>query len=180
MRQQSIQISKLDAAKRQLETAIQIYFAHGDPVSMHTLSAAAYNVIRDVASNRGGVQPMLVKDQLVELARPEARKKVRDKLNEAENFFKHADRDHKGVLDFSPILAEFFLLDASSHYYQLTGESPPLLKVYRAWFIANHHDLFSFHEAYSQKLQRSAPEVAALGRAKFLQEMLPLVITMQI
>jgi hypothetical protein len=29
-------VSKLDAAKRQLETAIRLYFSDGDPVSIHT------------------------------------------------------------------------------------------------------------------------------------------------
>jgi hypothetical protein len=177
---QSIQISKLDAAKRQLETAIQIYFAHGDPVSLHTLCAAAYNIIRDVASKRGGLQPMLVKDQLIQLAKPDGRKPFRDKLNEAENFFKHADRDHDGVHDFSPALSELFLLDASTHYYQLTSESPPLFKVYRAWFIANNPDFFNFAEADASRIHRSAPEIAAMGRGAFLQEMLPLAVTMRI
>jgi hypothetical protein len=39
-------VSKLDAAKRQLETVIRLYFSNGDPVSIHTLTAAAYNVLR--------------------------------------------------------------------------------------------------------------------------------------
>jgi len=51
---QKLTISKLDAAKRQLETVIRLYFVHGDPVSIHTLTSAAYNVIRDVNKKRGG------------------------------------------------------------------------------------------------------------------------------
>jgi hypothetical protein len=39
-----LKISKLDAAKRQLEVAIRLYFYFGDPVAIHTLTAAAYNI----------------------------------------------------------------------------------------------------------------------------------------
>jgi hypothetical protein len=53
-------VSKLDAAKRQLETAIRLYFSDGDPVSIHTLTAAAYNILRDVTKQKG-VELMLVK-----------------------------------------------------------------------------------------------------------------------
>ena len=36
----NITVSKLDAAKRQLETVIRLYFFDGDPVSIHTLTSA--------------------------------------------------------------------------------------------------------------------------------------------
>jgi hypothetical protein len=32
-----VRVTKLDAAKKQLETAIMLYFHDGDPVSIHTL-----------------------------------------------------------------------------------------------------------------------------------------------
>ncbi len=48
-----LEISKLDAAKRQLDTAIRLYFCDGDPVSIHTLAAASYNILRDVTEQIG-------------------------------------------------------------------------------------------------------------------------------
>ena len=59
-----IKVSKLDAARRQLETAIKLYFVFGDPISIHTLSAAAYNVIRDLNTKKDG-DPLLMKDELL-------------------------------------------------------------------------------------------------------------------
>ena len=47
----SIVIAKLDAAKRQLQTAIALFFDDGDPISIHTLACAAYDVIDDVKEN---------------------------------------------------------------------------------------------------------------------------------
>jgi hypothetical protein len=40
-----ITISKFDAARRQLNTAITLWFADGDPVAIHTLAYAAYEII---------------------------------------------------------------------------------------------------------------------------------------
>lgn len=48
-----VPISKIDAAKRQLETAITLYFQNGDPVSIHTLAAAAYDVLHALCKVRG-------------------------------------------------------------------------------------------------------------------------------
>jgi hypothetical protein len=42
-------ITKLDAARRQLETAIKLYFDEGDPGSIQTLCSAAYNGLEQKA-----------------------------------------------------------------------------------------------------------------------------------
>ena len=51
---QKLRLTKLDAARRQLETAVRLYFHEGDPVSTHTLAAAAYNVLRALNKRQGG------------------------------------------------------------------------------------------------------------------------------
>ena len=48
-----IQTTKLDAARRQLETAIALLFNDGDAISTHTLAYAAFGVLKDVAAHRG-------------------------------------------------------------------------------------------------------------------------------
>ena len=42
-------ISKLDAAKRQLETAVELFFNHKDPVSIHTLTRAVHEILEKFA-----------------------------------------------------------------------------------------------------------------------------------
>jgi hypothetical protein len=44
-RRARMKITKLDAAKRQLATAIRLYFEDRDPVSVHTLVMAAGEII---------------------------------------------------------------------------------------------------------------------------------------
>ncbi len=172
---EELKISKLDAAKRQLETVIRLYFAESDPVSIHTLTAAAYNVIRDVTAKRGAT-PMLVKDQLLEHVRPESQKMFLAKINEAENFFKHADRDTETTLDFNPDMSEMLIVDACSQYHQLTGEMPPLFRIYIAWFMAHYQDVFNFPEELKRSMHAGAASIREMGRARYFASMLPQVM----
>jgi hypothetical protein len=128
----TIKVSKLDAARRQLETAVRLYFSEADPVSIHTLMSAAYQVLSDLNRARGGA-PML-KEQMPSWVRPDATDEAKRKLNEATNFFKHADRDHNDVLEFRQETTELFLYDAVRKYRELSGEILPVLGVYDIWF----------------------------------------------
>jgi hypothetical protein len=49
----TIQISKIAAAQRQLDAAIRIFFQREDELAIHTLAAAAFQILRDVTSQRG-------------------------------------------------------------------------------------------------------------------------------
>lgn len=141
-------VSKLDAAKRQLETSIHLYFSYGDPVSVHTLAAAAYNVIHDLNEKRGGEK--MLKD-MWQLLDTEDAALFRKHINEAENFLKHADRDPDGLLELSPQWTEVLLLDASMRYCVLTDEQPAALQLFINWFVVRHPNVF-----------RESPEIAAL------------------
>jgi hypothetical protein len=172
---QALTISKLDAAKRQLETAIRLYFHQGDPVSIHTLVSAAYNIIRDINKKRGGAK-MLVKEQLFDQVRPEMRSEFHELLHKAENFFKHADRDHDASLEFSPNESEFLVWDACTKYWELTGEQPPLFQVYRGWFMATHQNVFNLSEEMQRKLAEASRGTTEDGRMGFFNLMLPSVM----
>jgi hypothetical protein len=47
-------ITKLDAARRQLRTAVTLFFQHGDEVAVHTLTAAAHQILIDLLKPQGG------------------------------------------------------------------------------------------------------------------------------
>jgi hypothetical protein len=130
----TIPVTKLDAARRQLESAIRLYFNYGDEVSIHTLTAAAHGVLTDLAEHRAA-GAITLRQALVELFAPEDRKKVHEKLNEAQNFLKHANRDPEVVLEFLPAQTEFLLFDACNAYQVLTGEMTPAFKVYKVWWL---------------------------------------------
>lgn len=174
-----LKISKLDAAKRQLETVIRLYFSNGDPVSIHTLTAAAYNVIRDLNAKRGG-EPLILKDQFLYRIKEGHEQEVRRKINEAENFFKHAERDHEATLDFNPDQSEMLILEACSVYYKLSGEFPPLFKLYQVWFITNHPNLFNFPEEKQYATSMGRQEIIGLGREGYFNNALPFFLRVNI
>jgi hypothetical protein len=65
---------------------------------------------------------------------PDRVDEAKRRINEATNFFKHADRDPGQVLLFDPAQTEFVLVDACYKYKDLTGELVPTLGVYTSWF----------------------------------------------
>lgn len=177
--QKKLSVSKLDAAKRQLETAIRLYFSDADPVSIHTLSAAAYTILRDLGKNTGS-DPMIIKQILLKYIIPGKENLFLNKINEAENFFKHADKDHASTLKFDTSLSEFFIFDAIGQYYKLTGEDMPLFKLFRSWFVNSHPNLFNLPEHLSQQLQIIAPETIKLGKVEYLRHFLPELMKLNI
>lgn len=170
----SLTISKLDAAKRQLETFIRLYFHNGDPVSMHTLAAAAFVVIRDLNQKRGG-EPTL-HETILDNVKSESKILLREKLNEAQNYFKHADRDHEATLEFNPDSTEFVAMDACHKYAKLTGEMPPLFQIFNGWMMLTNQDIFVLPSEQHQKLQDAASTFLPTGRTAYYNDMLPMVM----
>lgn len=107
----TIAITKLDAARRQLRSAIELWFSDADFVAIHTLSAAAYQIIHDL--NRRNKGPDLLLD--TKFIKDEYRSEYVNEIKNASNFFKHADRGKMGLaklFDFNPKSNEYFIFFA--------------------------------------------------------------------
>jgi hypothetical protein len=105
-----IKVGKLDAAKRQLETAITLWFNDGDPVCIHTLAFAAYEIIHAVSKKRDPNRRDLLFDTLI--IKDEYRGEFNIRLKKYAYFFKHGDRDPDAVIDFAPIMSNLYLMFA--------------------------------------------------------------------
>jgi hypothetical protein len=103
-------VSKLDAARRQLRTAIRLWFSDGDPVAVHTLAFAAYEILHAVSKARNpGRDPLLFDSKSI---KEEKRSEFNQMLKKWAYFFKHGDREPHGVIEFNSGLSEFFILYA--------------------------------------------------------------------
>lgn len=161
----------MDAAVRQLETAVGLYAAEGDPVAIHTLTGAARQILEDVARRRK-VPGLTLPGQAEGLIRPERVAAFRAMLREAQNFLKHADRDPDRVLDFPVDASEPLLFDACLTFRRLTGEVRPWLQAFVIWVWLGNPELLVAPPDSMEKVRRFGETFRPLGRTEFFRRML--------
>lgn len=132
-------VTKIDVARRQLVTAIRLFFEDRDAISVHTLTAAAHEILRDLSKLTDGAS--IIKDN--PLVRPERRKEFVDIVNRPQNFFKHADRDPDGQMEFRSEVTQFLLIDAIFMYEALTRQRLPKGAVFATWFMTKYPNVIN-------------------------------------
>jgi hypothetical protein len=124
-------IEKLEGARRQLETAIWLRFRGGDLASIHTLTAAAYEVIRHLNAAAGGAPVLkdIVHELLPKVLSKEADlRKHRKLLNAPEVFLKHGGRGDRGTShDFDPRWTDTQMYEAAVRCANLDSVRPLLV-----------------------------------------------------
>jgi hypothetical protein len=137
--QETERITRIEAAQRQLVTAIELFFEGRDAISVHTLAAAAHGILRDLLKLRSGAS--IIKDN--PLVRPDRQKEFIAILNTAQNFFKHADRDPGKAIEFRPDFTQFLLIDAIFMYEGLTGRKLQEGTVFATWMAVKYPNTIS-------------------------------------
>jgi hypothetical protein len=127
-------VTKIDAARRQLITAIRLFFDGGDRVSVYSLASNAWEVI-DVLCTSAGVESFS-KQARENLP---AGHTLNYYINEpCRNFFKHAAQDPNPdssvELREANVTAILFL--AVEDYIRLRQGGPVEAQVFQAWYIA--------------------------------------------
>ena len=167
---EEIIINKIEAACRQLESAITMFFHEWDVISQHTLISAAHGILQDLATRRG-IQGG-VKDS--PLIRPEKRQEFIKAINLPQNFFKHADRDGDTKLRFRYNISHFYLFDAVRFFVLLHGSATDKMKVFLMWLQLRYPDMFCFlpEEEGLQEIREGTtnPEVFKVLARKLLEE----------
>lgn len=105
----------MQAACAQLRTSIRLWFSGDDPVSAHALAFAAYEVIHVISKKRDKYRRDLLFDS--DLIKDEYRSDWNIRLKKEAYFFKHADRDPDGEIEFNPEQSWGFIL------FAITGRS---------------------------------------------------------
>jgi hypothetical protein len=130
-------LTKLEVAERQLRVAIRLFFERKDVVAVHTLAAASRDLLNDLAK-RKGIKSFST--MIEDIVRPEKLKEFREAFRRPQNFFKHADRDAEGQIDFYYEGTKFFILEAVINYGWVTGSHFLEAQMFYAWFlIKNPH-----------------------------------------
>lgn len=147
----SEEITKVEAAERQLNTAIRLFFQREEMVAVHTLASAATQVLTDVASARG-IKNALRKSNVI---RPEMKKEFIKLMNEPQNFFKHADKDPDGILKFYPESTMYHIYEGVVMHNTLTKGFSPETHVFANWFALKHPYLISEEGKYKSTIMEN-------------------------
>lgn len=136
---EKMQITKLDAARRQLRTAIRLWFVDDDPVSIYALTYAAHEVLHTLRRS-GGAKHGLVFDSptMTEAAQTS----VTTGIRRWGNFFKHAKNDPGKEISFRPRVTDLLLLASTDALRVLTKEVGAEEAAFQFWFAAQDPEAF--------------------------------------
>jgi hypothetical protein len=167
-----VSLTKLDVARRQLDTALELWFGDRDPVSVHTLAMAAYEVI-DTLNKLGGDNSRLLFNS--DMIKDEYRRLWVDTLRKDANFFKHADRDHDATLDFAPATNDFLFMFAILGLSLLHIKPSRLQSAFMFWLMINRPS--TLKPDFAKRLTDYVPvedieETRGLPKPEFLAEYL--------
>jgi hypothetical protein len=162
-------VTKIDAARRQLDVAIRLYFYDEDVVATYTLVWAVYNLLSDLIKKQGLKSDL---DRDLNWIIPKERKEIRDLFRSAGNYFKHADdKNYDKPLKFFYKPVEMYLFDSCRMYYTLTNNNPPTIGIYKSWFHLTHKGLLM--PDLEEKLEKSRQHIDITNKLKFFNDILP-------
>jgi hypothetical protein len=163
-----VQSTKLDAARRQLETAVSLLFLRGDAVSTHTLAYAAFGIIKDVATHRG---ERTVLSRAEDLSAAGKKGEFWKGFNRAANFFKHADRDPDAALVGMAEEENEALISIALAIYRDLGcvETTELLAFRLWWAFINFESVDDLQEPFVSWLVANHPRLHADTRHELLE-----------
>ena len=169
-----MRVTRIEAAQHQLETALELWFADGDPVSIHSLASNAHQIVNDL--NRNAKGPQLLFDSAA--IKPESKKKVVAILKAEQNFFKHADM-RKGksadAIEFDPSTrSETFFYMAIKGLAFLGQPHTSIQTAFLVWLVLHRPDwVVGAHSWTKVSLDGIPVQIAermrAYGRREFLE-----------
>lgn len=130
-----VKIDKVEAARRHLIAGVELFFDRRDPIVVHTVAFAAYQILSDLCAHRKVTREIEDSDVLKNLGVHQEFLRAFRKLH---NFFKHADKDPDGFVKFFPNSNYVVLLLATEYYAKLISKVPKHCQVLRAWFFVKH------------------------------------------
>jgi hypothetical protein len=157
-----LQVTKLDAAREQLQEAITLFFEDRSAIAVHTLVLSAHQVLHDYTDRKAS---MIKNDRALN----ENGQSIIQRYNKEFNFFKHAKGDRDATLAFHPELHTFFLADALHLFAAATGEWPLAHKVFNFWFILKRPNMVESERAKEAVAQASAWGWTHENKAVFLR-----------
>jgi hypothetical protein len=144
----TIHVKAIEAARRQIDTAIALLFGGGDVVAVHTLAAAGGRILSDLADGKtAAASPNAY-------IRPGREEQYEDLMDRTIAFFHYPDKDAAAMLDgVQEEINDLMLFQACAWYEALGNPLPPAMGAFTAWFVVMYPDLFVLEHPYKVRLQ---------------------------
>lgn len=166
-----LQLSKIEAAKHQIESAIWLWFVDGDIVSVQTLASAAHRLLRDMARLRGSRAWPMTEAYICKGAGQKT-----SRTDDAAGYFQVAKKEES--YEVSEQWTELNLFDAVMSYGSLVDDraGSALMSTFVVRFGVERQDLF-VDDAFSlleKRISKSfnLERLESLSRMDFLKEFL--------
>ncbi|MDH7795806.1 MULTISPECIES: hypothetical protein [unclassified Beijerinckia] len=141
----SVSITKLEAARRQLDTAIDLYFDNADSLSIHTLAFASLKVLFDIYPHH---KDDGFTDQMNAILKAEGWRLI----SSVANFLKHADRDPYAVLASHSLDQTMSIIGfATLLYRRLSGDYSLKMKAFDHWWEELAYEKIGIEEIDKRK-----------------------------
>src|SRR5437763_9710051 len=114
-----VRLDKMTAARRQLNSAIWLWFKEGDPASIHTLTGAAFGILDALYYRKFKRRPVPLNEvNMPEYLRPHA-KKLRDLISLSQDYLKHARYDADESHDLPVGFTDHYIYGSIRAYWEL-------------------------------------------------------------
>jgi len=164
---QTVAFTKLDAARRQINSAIWLWFNGADIVSVHTLAAAAHRIVLDLS---GTTETAPLPFDTANLPEGLTAKMLR----KAQIFLEPAKDDPDKTINLNPVWTELYLFLVVSAYTEFAIDDDsyhPLMSAFILRLGVCRPEVFSRDALPNLDKRVEVERIKKLSKAEFLKEM---------
>jgi len=164
-----VKLTPFLVARSQLLTAVELFFADRDPISVQALAGSAREMLESLCRIEG-VEPMM--EMLLRDHPTKTLKELYRAANLYRNCFKHVGKteseragDQATLDQFEERTNEFLLYVCVEDYVRLRKAMPVPFQIFQAWFCALHSDLLTSNHDPDRFL-KNFPDIMQKSRAE--------------
>jgi len=162
-----IKVTKLDAARSQLRTAIELWFSEEDPISIHTLAFASHEIIHRLYRNAGN-RDLMYDSSLI---KEEFRADYARMLKGTAAFLKHASNEDNpnSTTELNTSINHTFLTMSVVALLRMKIEMHETELALNFWNIIHHPHWFAEYIQQGRIKADGLTDLKTIERRNFLQ-----------
>ena len=165
-----IRVKKVEAASRQIDTAIRMTFAAEDPVAIQAVNGGIHRIIQDYYRSRGDIEAYL---RLADWIAPGNEARFWRYFNAAAEFLKPGDWDPEAVFDLEEDTNDFMIVFAARWYHRLGLAVTREMRVFATWYVACNPGILKLdampEAAVNEQMEAMSRALQELSRADRLR-----------